>query len=465
MNTDKAYLFGLIIGGGIWGNAEDVFRIRLPYKQWGSYIQNPQRASDISRDIMGLVSPLFKNIYGINVSFETSESGVWYILCEGDLTDLISDLKKYDIRCEGELRKNATLKKIANALLDDNLKRRFVAGLADTIASTNPNHRRFTNEVQILSFELKGFNFTFVCELCRLLYSINCLPDQILWNHPNFHCTNDPYYLQWNKGFKLRVQIDQYEEFGAVAFKTKAISIKENRKLQHKSHEAIPCQAREVRATMSCVHPAENNRQLPKEIRGGHYLHNRHVCAVLGCENAPYDEIKKLFPNVGNLINPFPILCKDSLENIESIIASDSLLKNRNYTITKISVQSIYDKYVNSNAAVLLYGNGKDSGYPLTEVMQGIAYIIADNNELIGKRPRGGYKELVQKHLAKNPDLSIVLRIPDLLTPLILESNGRGVLIGAHNPQVYKKLVSIDSDNAYKLCVRPITEKDLKNEE
>lgn len=150
MNTDKAYLFGLIIGGGIWGNAEDVFRIRLPYRQWGSYIQNPQRASDISRDIMGLVSPLFKNIYNINVSFETSESGVWYILCEGDLTDLISDLEKYDIRCEEELRKNATLKKIVNALLDDNLKRRFVAGLADTIASTNPNHRRFTNEVQVL---------------------------------------------------------------------------------------------------------------------------------------------------------------------------------------------------------------------------------------------------------------------------------------------------------------------------
>lgn len=32
MNTDKAYLLGLIIGGGIFGNAEDVFRIKLPYK-------------------------------------------------------------------------------------------------------------------------------------------------------------------------------------------------------------------------------------------------------------------------------------------------------------------------------------------------------------------------------------------------------------------------------------------------
>lgn len=32
MDTDKAYLLGLIIGGGVFGNAEDVFRIRLPYK-------------------------------------------------------------------------------------------------------------------------------------------------------------------------------------------------------------------------------------------------------------------------------------------------------------------------------------------------------------------------------------------------------------------------------------------------
>ena len=38
MNTDKAYLLGLMIGGGIFGTAEDVFRIRLPYKKWGSYI-------------------------------------------------------------------------------------------------------------------------------------------------------------------------------------------------------------------------------------------------------------------------------------------------------------------------------------------------------------------------------------------------------------------------------------------
>lgn len=32
MNTDKAYLLGLVIGGGVFGNAEEVFKIKLPYK-------------------------------------------------------------------------------------------------------------------------------------------------------------------------------------------------------------------------------------------------------------------------------------------------------------------------------------------------------------------------------------------------------------------------------------------------
>ena len=76
MDTDRAYLLGLIIGGGVWGNAEDVFKIRLPFKQWGSYQANPKRASDISRDVMKLVSPLLRVTYGISVSYDTSISGV-----------------------------------------------------------------------------------------------------------------------------------------------------------------------------------------------------------------------------------------------------------------------------------------------------------------------------------------------------------------------------------------------------
>jgi len=462
MNTDKAYLFGLIIGGGIWGNAEDTFRIRLPYKQWGSYEQNPQRASEISRDIMGVLSPLFKSVYSIIVSYETPPSGIWCVLCEGDLSELKADLSSYGIESEGELRQNVSIDKIVADLVDDNLKRRFIAGLADTIGSTNPNHRRFTEEVQILSFELNGFNFSFVCDLCRLLYSVNCFPDQILWNHPNFHCAKNSYDKRWRKGFKLRIQLDQYADFGAFAFKTKAKSSQENLQRQRQAHDATPCPDREVRATPSCIHPAESDKVLPEYIRCGHYLHNRHVCAVLGCEHAPYDTIKGLFQKAGELVIPFPILCKDKRERIEEIVETDPLLANRDYTTLRIRIESLYEKFQSDNNA-LLYGNDESSGYPLTEMMQGIAYVIANDDELNGARPKGNYLELIERHMSGDPDLTIEVRKPDLLTPLMIIGIGRGALVGARNPKVYKKLVSIDSDNEYKLCVRQINEKDLQD--
>ena len=41
--------------------------------------------------------------------------------------------------------------------------------------------------------------------------------------------------------------------------------------------------------------------------------------------------------------------------------------------------------------------------------------------------------------------------------------NGRGALIGARNPNVYKRLVTISPDNEYKLLVRQITEEDLRD--
>lgn len=368
----------------------------------------------------------------------------------------------YGIICEGEIRGNADISKLVIDLIDDNLKRRFIAGLADTIGSMALSQRRFSDEHQILSLEIKGYNFNFVCDLCRLLYSVNCIADQVNWNHPNIHCTSDPYYSTWNKGFKLRILLDQYAKFGAFAFRTKAESSIKNRRLQQQIHCAEKCEDREISIIPTTVHPAENDPRLPDTIRGGHYIHFRHFCAVLGCEHAPYRKIERHLAKIGELINPFPILCKDTNDKIEEIVKSDPLLCNRIYVISDISVSSLLE-VMQKNENQKIYGTSQVCGYPIRKVLQAIAYIIADDSELSGKRPRGGYVEVIKKHIDQKPDLSIKIRQPDLLTPLILIGNGRGALVGADNPKVYKKLVSRSVKNKYKLCVRDITEDDLRN--
>jgi len=463
VNTDKAYLLGLIIGGGAFGNAEDVFSIRLPFKKWGSYLDNPQRAGQISRDIMNVVSPMFRNIYGLIVSFEASEN-IWNILCDGDTSQLKSDLRNYGISCDGEVRANVDISSVCAELVDDNLKRRFIAGLADSIGSMAKSQRRFTDENQILSLEIKGHNFKFVCELCRLLHSINCIPDQVNWNHPNIHCTSNPYYSTWNKGFKLRILLDQYAKFGAFAFRTKAESAIENRSLQQQTHSALPCPEQKMNVTPSCVHPAENDIMLPELIRGGHYIHYRHFCAVLGCEHAPCEKILDKFSRLGDLVIPFPIQCKDTSLQIEAIIENDPLLCTRQYSDSNVSVLQLFDLF-KSDKDALLYGATSENGYPLNEVMQAVAYIIADNDELRGKKTKGNYLELLSRHLEAEPTLCVEFRCPDLLTPLVIFGNGRGALIGAKNPKVYEKLVMQSPDNRYKLHVRPITEEDLRSAE
>lgn len=460
INTDKAYLLGLIIGGGFFGNAEDYFQIKLPYKKWGSIIDNPQRAGAIAKDIVTKVNAMFRAIYNLSVQYEATDKGNWTILCEGDTSPLKEDLQNLGIECEGELRGNVDLQPIIDLLVDDNLKRRFVAGLADTIGSMAKSQRRFTDEHQIISFEIKGYNFKFVCDLCRLLYSINTIPDQINWNHPNIHCTSNPYYKQWNKGFKLRILLDQYAEYGSFSFRTKAESSQENRKLQKETHKAEKCETRALSISASCVHPAEKDKRLPELIRDGHYIHCKHFCAVLGCEHAPYDLLQPYLDNIGDYISPFPILCKAPKNEIEQIISSDSLMSNREYQEVDWSVESLL-KTFEEKEKTLMGGNAITSGYPLSEILKGIAYVIADDSELSGKRPKGPFLEVLKKHVMQNPQLKVTVKVPELLTPLVILGTKRGALIGAKNPDVYASLVTFGEDNPYKLVVRKITEEDL----
>lgn len=460
MDTDKAYLLGLIIGGGVFGDAEDVFRIQLPFKKWGSLHENPERAGNIANDILRKVGQMFRAVYGINIQYEASDS-CWNILCEGDMSQVRTDLEYYDIECAGEIKTNVSINRIVEDLVDDNLKRRFIAGLADTIGSMAKSHRRFSDEHQVLSFEIKGYNFNFVCDLCRLLYSINCIPDQVNWNHPNIHCTKDPYYDAWHKGFKLRVLLDQYAKFGAFAFRTKAESSCENRKLQRQTHESTSCEIRDFHVTPTCVHPSEVDIRLPENIRGGHYIHFRHFCAVMGCEHAPYSELDKCFNRIGEIINPFPILHKGTIEEIDKICRTDSLLSARKYCIKHLKVSHFLKKYAQSKNA-LCFGDNQSCGYPVTEILQAIAYVLADKDEVKGKRVKGNYEELVRRYLQVNPNIAVDVRIPDLYTPLIIGKDEKAAMVGAHNPTLYAKLISRCQRNPYKLLVRRITEEDLR---
>ena len=62
----------------------------------------------------------------------------------------------------------------------------------------------------------------------------------------------------------------------------------------------------------------------------------------------------------------------------------------------------------------------------------------------------------------QDKDVSVEIRIPDLLTPLIVTDGYNAAMVGPMNADVYRKLISQDQTNKYKIYMRDITENDLK---
>ena len=468
MNTDKAYILGLVVGGGCFGTDNNSFYIKLPYKQWGDVQKNPARAGVIARDILKVVAPLMRIEYDLNVLYVTEPE--WRIECVGDISKLKQDLIDYGINPVSEIRKNADISGLVSELIDDNMKRRFIAGIADTIGSMAPSHRRFTDDVQTISFEVNGFAFMFVCQLCNLLYSIGCLPDQILWQQPNMQSGNDAYYTQWKKGNKLRVTLDTFSQFGALAFKSKSVSSQENRKKQSKTNVADKCENKAVVVSgVTAKHIDENFTGLPDIIRGGHYIHHKQICAALGCPHAPYAQIDRILDNAEMHISPFAVLHKDTLSKVNNIILNDEIMKNRVYRQIDVVVKNVIDAMGDGNLTMHFTDGGYSfstnarRGYPINYILDAMAYVIASQQgKLHGKRVRGSRDEMLTKAIKEAPLVTISFNVPDLLTPVIVSDGVVAAMVGPLNADVYRTLISFAPENKYKMLIRTITEEDLR---
>ncbi|MDY2913198.1 MAG: hypothetical protein SOV58_01010 [Candidatus Enteromonas sp.] len=459
IDTDKAYLFGLLIGGGVFGAENGSFLIQLPYNAWGSIEKNPQRAAEIGQSILNVVKATFEGTYGITCSYNINK-GKWIIYCSGNLQSLKNELASYGITAAGELRKSANIDQLVAALTNDGLKRRFLAGLADTIGSLSASQRRFTSDFAIISFEFNGFNFDLIFTICQLLCSLGLYPDQIEWNHPNFQSGDDAYYESWKKGCKLRVALDDYSTYGKFAFKPKAKAMKAEIDKQTKgTNSSIPCNLKNVIFKFGCTHFGENCPDLPKGIRGYHFLNPKHICYILGCPRAPKEQVEAALIHPEEYVTPFTILTKGTLTSINSIINSDDFYSQLIFEPHAYLVKDLYNLYL-EKPNHLLFGNSNVSGYPIANIIGAIAYLLADKNDLFGKRIRGSQFDLIERKIKANPDLTIDVRLPDFVSVMILRRGTKACLVGAKHPQLTRKLFVFDGNDRSKFYLRRPTKDD-----
>lgn len=423
INHIKAYLLGLLVGGGKID--KDTFVIDLPFKKWG---MEPKRMNIIAAEILTKICQNFNNTYSFNVTYEIGNNK-WLIkpINGADISTLIEDLEFLQLPTGGFLLTSVDLTFAKTQLSGMNVES-FLSGIFDTRASLTLSHRRFNDNAPVVSVEIPGStkNFKFVVQLCSWLTDLGSITDQILYNHPNQHSGSDPNYTGWKKGFKIRFLVKSFLAQHSFALQAKSVDVTKI-KTQQKKEEQPPCYLRKLKQVSPVsVHNQQNSDELPAEVRNKIFFHYHHFCAVLGCKHAPFEEITKLVKQRNTLINFFPRLSKGTKDELEGTI---------------IKIQSTYFqkkkifryKYILKN----ILDNDKFKSFSGLE--QGIAYLFAP--ELNGKRHVGSMSEIIEGSVKK--EVQILSIGEDFDSPLLIINllNNRGFICSSVSNKLNQALI------------------------
>jgi hypothetical protein len=403
INHVKAYIIGLLVGGGKID--KDVFVIDLPFKKWG---MEPNRMSIIATDILTKICQYFNTTYSFNVTYEIGNNK-WLIkpMPYANIDELKKDLEYLELPTSGFLLAKADLSFAKKELKGVSIES-FLSGIFDARASLTLSHRRFTDDAPVVSIEIPGStkNFKFVVQLCSWLTDLGSTTDQILYNHPNQHAASDPEYRGWKKGFKIRFLVRSFLAQHSFALQSKSVDITKIEKHQ-KREEQIPCYLRKLRKPSPVtVHSDQNSSDLPIEVRNKIFFHYHHFCAVIGCPHAPVDEIKKIVSKKESFISFYPRLSKGKKD---SLLKQIELIKETDFPETEL----VKNERIVEN--VLRDEKLKD----FLGIDVGIAYLFAQS--LKGKRHTGNMNEILNSCLESN--IEIISIGDDFESPLVFINN------------------------------------------
>lgn len=423
INHIKAYLLGLLVGGGKIDKG--VFVIDLPFKKWG---MEPKRMNIIAADILTKICQNFNNTYSFNVTYEIGNNK-WLIkpIDGADISPLIEDLKFLQLPTGGFLLSTVDLTFAKTQLVGISVES-FLSGIFDTRASLTLSHRRFNDDAPVVSVEIPGStkNFKFVVQLCSWLTDLGSITDQILYNHPNQHSGSDPNYTGWKKGFKIRFLVKSFLAQHSFALQAKSIDVTKIQKHQ-KKEEQPPCYLRKLKQVSPVsVHSQQNSDELPEEVRNKIFFHYHHFCAVLGCPHAPVEEIAKLVKQKNALINFFPRLSKGTKDELTE-------------TITNIQLTSFPSKEISRYKYIVKNIIENDIFKSFSGLDQGIAYLFAP--ELNGKRHIGSMAEVIQNSLENEVDILSIGNDFDSPLLIINQLNDRAFICSSVGNKLNQELI------------------------
>lgn len=282
MNTEMAYLLGMITGNGEIqrGMMATTISIDVPHKKLETEFQKDvgiyvkASITDIRQILEPLLGTALKFVQNPNISVLS--------FTKQNEDYLMRELLRYvgyatsanNIRISPE---------VFNFTTDE--RKQFVKGFADVTGYIRRSNYAFREPNYRVYFEIPN-NWKLVVDFANLLRSVDVPVQNIDWAHPNMRDGNLTKYNQgkpdfWKKEHQIKVWAVEYQSIGfAVLHKQEALDyfadkqrsdIEVQRKkcvsdVTHKYYWELVS-----RKKKKPIHPGENDEFIPKVIRGKHY--------------------------------------------------------------------------------------------------------------------------------------------------------------------------------------------------
>jgi len=283
LDSDIAYLLGLIIGRGEIIQNSDIFKIviHFPFK---TQLEGMDQFSEYVKSLTKSINPRIESLTGkfptiksnqqdrdVQIEIEVTRSNIFTRIITASLNN---KFHYSEFRVPQGIKDSEDLEVI----------KEFVRGFADTSGNIRRSNRD-QNGFHRVYLDVLNRNWYLPVDICNLLQDKVKIPvSNIIWGHPDLR--NDSAFRE----HQIRVYAHDFVKIGFyVEHKGKILKelAEENQDLikSGKKDPSYFCPGCK-RIRNKDINPLEKDNRLPKSIRGKHFDSYWQICAEFGCRYA-----------------------------------------------------------------------------------------------------------------------------------------------------------------------------------
>lgn len=292
MNTEMAYLLGMICGNGdiIRGLSETTISIEIPHKKLET-----EEFHDVKlyvkaslSDIQSILEPLI----GSGLSRIQNEHSTTISFSKPNSDYLIREILRYT----GSATTHDNMRihqDVFGFSMDE--KKMFLRGFADVTGYVRRSNYFIESYKHRVYLEIPN-NWFMVVDICNLLKDVDIPVQSIDWAHPNMRDGKLKKYNQglinfWKKEHQVKIYVNEFLPIGfSVIHKNQALDkfsdeliagFEANNKVASDATHLYYWEGK-GKVKVKPSHPGENDASLPIEIKGKHYNSWKEIAEDLG---------------------------------------------------------------------------------------------------------------------------------------------------------------------------------------